>query len=386
MLDKIYSSVELARSLLFALKDTDLGQVSFGSVGLALGAGLFLLAAVLYKLLWGKNKFRHYYSGHEIPAEYNESKAFSRRLICVIPKTLLSLSAIFLILAIANPYLPRTKIETIVESRERVELLDNSSSMGWEFGSTRKSACEIVRETHLKFLKMRQGQNDRVALWVFSNNAYIKQDFIIDDEVYKMQVEDAPCVMVYKNHDSLPENDPSDTYVDIIAPQDKVKIVEGEGGTNLIGGLKAAINYFDQRGRRDIKRKSIIIVTDAAVDADPEQEFKELKKRGIVSYMIHIKPNEVGERQFNNSWKIELAESLKKKVKQYGGIVFNVEDRRSAELAYAAINRLETSPVKIIRHLFKVLIFQRPLVAAVVLAMLSVVSGILASLFFEEFP
>lgn len=386
MLDKLNEMFKLIWSVLAGLRDTDFGQVNFGSLGLALGAGLFLLAVFLYKVLRGKNKFRHYYSGHEIPAEYDESAALYRRLICVLPKFLLAMSAIFMLIALANPYLPQTKIESIVESRERIELIDNSSSMGWPFGNTGKSACELVRDAHLKFLKMRQGQNDRVALWVFSKNAYKVEDFIIDDNVYRMQVEDAPCVMVNKTHPSLPENDPNDQWIDIIAPRDKVRIMKGEGATDLVAGLKAVIKYFDQKGRKDVRKKSLIIITDAAVETDPEEEFRELKKGGIVPYMIHIKPNEVGEKQFSSLWKLETAESLKQKVRRYGGTVFNVGDRRSAERAYSEINKLETAPVKLSRHLLRVLIFQRPLMVAVMLAMLSIILGIFTGFLFEEFP
>src|SRR3989344_1319722 len=383
MLDRTKEVLNLIWSVLVSFKDTDFGQVSFGSLGLALGAGLFLLTVFLCKMLWGRNKFRHNYAGHEIPAEYDESASLLRRLICAFPKFLLGLSAVFLLITLANPYLPRTKIETIVESRERAELIDISSSMGWPFGNSGKSACEVARDAHLRFLRMRRGQNDRVSLWVFSNNPYMREGFIIDDDVYMMQVEDAPCVMVNRAHWSLPENDINDQYLDNIVPRDKVKIIETEAATNLIGGLRAVIKYFDEEGRKDIRRKSLLIVTDAAVEADPETEFMELRKRNIIPYMIHVKPNEIGERQFNASWKLETAELTKQRVRQYGGVVFDVSDRASAERAYAEINRLETAPFDIVRHLFRVLIFQRPLMVALVLSFFAMILGVIVR---EEFP
>ena len=164
---------------------------------------------------------------------------------------------------------------------------------------------------------------------------------------------------------------------------DKVKIIETEAATNLIGGLRAVIKYFDEEGRKDIRRKSLLIVTDAAVEADPETEFMELRKRNIIPYMIHVKPNEIGERQFNASWKLETAELTKQRVRQYGGVVFDVSDRASAERAYAEINRLETAPFDIVRHLFRVLIFQRPLMVALVLSFFAMILGVIVR---EEFP
>lgn len=385
MINKAYDLLELVKSVLAAFRDTDFSQVNFGSLGLALGAGFFLLALFLYKILWGRNKFRHFYSGHEIPVEYDES-TITRRLICAFPKLLLAGLAIFLLTALANPYLPRTKIETIIESRERIELIDVSASMGWPFGNTGKSACEATREVHLKFLKMRRGQNDRVTLWLFSNNAYKVEDFITDDEIYMLQVEDAPCIMVTKGHPSLPGNDPYNSYIDIVVPEDLIKRIDSEGATKLAVGLQAVIKYFDQESKRNTRRKSLLIVSDFAVEEDPEKEFQELKKRKIIPYVIHIKPNELGEKQFNRPDPIGVANELKSKIRRYGGKVFDVEDRRSAERAYAEINKLETAPINIIRHLLKVLIFQRPLMVAVILAMLALLSGIIVARFFEAFP
>src|SRR3989344_1949604 len=211
MPDKIYGCLELLRSLLLAFGDTDPSQVNYGSLGLALGAGLFLLVLLLYKILWGRNKFRHYYSGHEIPVEFDESTLF-RWLLCVFPKFLLATSSVFMLVALADPYLPKTKINTIVESIEFIELIDVSSSMGWEYLNTGKASGEIVREYHLKFRKMRRGQNDRVSLWLFSSNPYKVEDFIIDDDVHALQLEDAPYTMVNSGHQSLPENDLNDSY------------------------------------------------------------------------------------------------------------------------------------------------------------------------------
>lgn len=385
MLDNVRGAIEAIKIFLTAFRDTDFGQVAFGSPGLALGAALFLLAAVLYKLLWGRDKFRHFYSGHRVPEEYRDP--LWRKLICLSPFAFLVLSVIFLLLALANLYLPRTVIEEEVESREMVELIDNSSSMGWEFENTGKSACEVAREGHLKFREMRRGQNDRVALWVFSNNAYKIEDFIIDDDVYVMQVRDAPCIMVSSGHQSLPENDPiGDEWIDIVAPRDKVRIIDSESGTNLVAGLKAVIQYFDQEGRRDIKKRSLILITDAAVENIPETEFKELQKRNITAYMVHVKPNEIGEKQFNFSFKSSAVETLKDRVRQLGGIVFEADDEAGMERAFAEINRMETSPVNIKRHLLRVLIYQRPLAASFVLAMLSILSGLTVRFFWEAYP
>ena len=387
MLDKIYGCLELVKSFLLAFKDTDFSQVNYDSSGLALGAGLFLLVVLLYKFLWGCNKFKHYSSGHEISAEYDKMGSL-RQPLCAFPKLLLVVSSVFMLVTLADPYLSRTKMETVVESRERIELIDISSSMGWEYLNTGKSSGEITREAHLEFLKMRRGHNDRVSLWLFSTNPYKVEDFIIDDDVYALQAEDAPYTMVTPGHNALSEHDPGNSYCDIVAPRDMVRIVESEGATNLVSALQAVLKYFDREGDKKIKRKALLVVSDAAVEQKPEQELAELKKGGILTYFIHIQPNVICEQQYHGSGTKDLlnAEWLKNNIAHYGGKFYEVANPKSIEQAYADINKLETAPVKIVRHQLKVFIFQRPLAVAATLAALSILTGIFIGVFFEAYP
>ncbi|OGN06661.1 MAG: hypothetical protein A2750_02310 [Candidatus Yanofskybacteria bacterium RIFCSPHIGHO2_01_FULL_45_42] len=390
MPDKLYACFELIKSTILAFRNTDFSQVSFDSLGFALGAGLFLLAIFLYKILRGcDKKFYHSYSGQEIPGEYSDP--LWRRLICLSPFVALALSTFFLILALANPYLPRTVIEEIVESLEMVELIDTSSSMGWEYLDTGRSAGETARERHLEFREMRRGQNDRVTLWIFSNNAYKIQDFIIDDDVYVLQLEDAPIATVDSTHPSLPERNLTswlNGLCGIVAPKDMIRIMQSEGGTNLRTGLRAVTQYFDFKGDRRIKRKAVLVVSDAATELNPEEELAELQKRGIATYFIHVQPNRECEMKFNNTGSRDLlaAEWLENNISRFGGRFFSVDDPASIERAYAEINRLETAPFRITRHLFRVLIYQRPLAVAVVLAATSLFSGIFIGFFFETYP
>ena len=389
MPDKLYACFELIKSILLAFRDTDFSQVNFDSLGLALGAGLFLLAVFLYKILRGRKKFYHYYSGHEIPQEY--SSPVWRQLVCLSPFVVLALSVFFLILALANPYLPRTVIEKEVESLEIVELIDTSSSMGWEYLDTGRSAGETAREKHLEFREMRRGQNDRVALWIFSNNAYKIQDFIIDDDVYALQLEDAPIATVDSMHPSLPERNLTswlNGLCGIVAPKDMIRIMQSEGGTNLRTGLRAVTQYLDFKGDKRIKRKAVLVVSDAAAELNPEAELAELQKRGIVVYFIHVQPNRECEMKFSSTGSRDLliSEWLKNNISRFGGMFFGVDEPASMKQAYAEINRLETAPFRITRYLFRVLIYQRPLAVAVVLAATSLFSGIFIGFFFETYP
>lgn len=381
MLPNMSNVWELVKAGLISFRDTNFDLVRFESLGLAFGAGLFLALILVFRLLWGRNKFSYVGSGHRIFKKYKQGKL--SKLIFLIPKILLAVAVFFMLVGLANPYLPKTTVENIVESRERIDLIDVSASKGWEFENTGKSAGQLGREAFLKFLNMRRGQNDRVSLWLFASESHIREDFIIDDDIYIMQAEDAPYVMVYPKHPGLPENDPEDHLIDIIAPRDRIEFVDG-GGTNLNRALNDVIGYFDREGNKKIKHKALLIETDAAVEEDAEKQLRELQKRNIKVYLLHIKPNVLGESQYGGLHGIKNAELLKKQVQQFGGKVFDIQDKKSIENAYNEINRLEKAPISIVRHLFKVLIYQRFLMVGIVIAFLAIGLGSIMDYFGEN--
>lgn len=376
MLDKTKGIIELIKSGLISLRDTDFSQVQYLSLGLAIGASLFLIAALLYKLLWGKNKFRRPYSGHTIPREYWRGNIV--KLIYLFPRFLLAGAVFFILLALANPYLPKTRIEESVKSIEWVHLIDVSPSKGWPYENTKRSVAEVTHEAFMKFLEMRKGQNDRSSLWYFAGAPTMVEDFITDHDIYMIQAQDMPYVVTDPGNALLPENDPNNAQLDIIAPRDRIKMVFNGSGTNLVAALNAVISYFDNEGDKKIKQKDLLIETDMAIDADPDAQLKELKKRKINVYILHTKPNEDGEKRANSDSKLLNAELFRKQIEQYGFKFYSVSDRRSLERAYRDIDKLEKSPVKVSRSLLRVFIYQRPLLFGVVLLLFSVVTGLIA--------
>ena len=230
---------ELVRTGLISFRDTNFDLVRFDSLGLALGAGLFILFILLFKLLWGRNKFSHIVSGHRISREYQQGKL--SWVIFLIPMILLGVAVLFLLVSLANPFLPKTTIEKKVESREMAYLFDVSASKGWEFEHTGKAAGQFGREAFLKFLDMRRGQNDRATLWLFANQPHLIEDFIIDDDILYMEAEDAPYVMTYPSHPGFSENDLEDWFIDIIAPRDRIQFNADGGGTSLNPTLHALV-------------------------------------------------------------------------------------------------------------------------------------------------
>ena len=114
-----------------------------------------------------------------------------------VPKALLALAVAGVSVALADPFLMATdEVQREVESRVRIDLVDTSLSMAWEFSNAGRSRAEIAREAHLRFLDMRREKGDRVSLWLFSSYPYMVDDFVFDDEMYYFQVMDAPYVTV----------------------------------------------------------------------------------------------------------------------------------------------------------------------------------------------
>ena len=384
MLSYMFIVLEIIKAGLKSFQNTNFDLVRFESLGLAVGAGLFLLSVLLLKLLWGRNKFSYMGSGHRIHSKYDENRKFFKRMIFLIPKFFLAIATLFLLLSIANPYLPKLKIEKLIESRERIDLIDVSASRGWQYENTGKSSAEIGRRGFLKFHKMREGQNDRASLWRFSKVPVRVQDFIIDDDIYAMQTEDMPYVVTDPGNWVLPENDPGDHMLDIVVTRDRIKMISGEGSTDLARALDAVIDYFDRKGDVRIKQKALLIETDAAIDADVSKQLNELRKRRINIYFLYIKPNMVGEMQANKGKKLINATELRKQVEQRGGRFYDVQSTKSLERAYLDINRLEKAPTSLIRHILKIFIYQRPLMVAFVLMFIAFGLGILTERFGEN--
>lgn len=380
----------LIKAGLISFRDTDFNLVRFNSLGLAIVAGLFLAVLIFYKLLWGRNKFSRSGSGHRIEERDKQGKL--AKVILLLPKLLLGASIFFLLISIADPYLPKTKVERQVESREIVYLIDVSTSKGWLFGNTGLCAGQVGREAMLKFLKMRQGQNDRASLWLFATKPRMIEDFITDDELFFMQVQDAPYVITDPKNPTLPQNDIGDDnsvggqYLDIVVPPERLELIKGEGSTLLNPALDAIIEHFDKKGNKKIKQKGLIIETDAAVEHDAKEQLEKLQKNNIQVYMLHIKPNEIGESQFGNLWGLVNAERLKKRIKEYGGKIYDIQNSKNIEAAYKDIDRLQRGPQKVTRHFFKVFIYQRPLMVAIILLIAAMLIGPLLHLFFAENP
>ena len=358
------------------LIDTDFAQVRYGDVGmaivLAIVVGVALLATLL-RLAVARKRHARQHSGHEIDVAH--SKRLRVRVLHTAPKALLAGALAMLIFSVADPFLTATEeVSGYVESRVRIDLVDTSGSMAWEFPDTNKSKAEVARDAHLAFLEMRREKNDRVSLWLFSTYPYMVDDFVMDDELYYYQVWDAPYVMTQRLDKAM------------VVPRDKVRIIPAEGDTNIIRPLQDIVKYFDRDeatvGRGANQNRAVLIITDAAVDEFPDTEFAEMNKRNIVPYLIYINTSDARTASFLHPTVPQLVEQIQ----EYGGDYFDVTDEDSLARAYQAIDEREAVRMELKHRALKVPIYSRFLLVAMGLLVVGIPIGFVSELLWGTSP
>tara|TARA_B100001123_G_scaffold448650_1_gene610726 strand:+ start:61888 stop:63021 length:1134 start_codon:yes stop_codon:yes gene_type:complete len=359
------------------LAETQFEQVRYGDVGMALaltilvGFGLFLTFG---RLSFWQRKHTRYHSGYDI--EVTHQKKWLAWIFHTAPKLLVGAALALILFAAADPFLTATEeVSGYIESRVRVDLVDTSGSMAWEFPDTGKSKAEIARDAHLEFLEMRRDKNDRVSLWLFSTYPYMVDDFVMDDELYYFQVWDAPYVTTQRLDKAM------------VVPPDKVRIIPAEGDTNIIRPLRSIMKHFERdealMGGGEDTNRAVLIITDAAVDEFPDSEFAALNQRNIVPYLIYINTSDVRTAMVGQT---TTTPRLVEMIREYGGDYFDVTDQDSLLRAYEAIDEREAVRVEMKHRALKVPIYSRFLLAALAMLVVGIPMGFLAELFWGTTP
>ena len=368
--------VEFLTAGLQELTATEYAQVRYGDVAMAISLTVVIGVALFFTFtrlaLW-RRKHSRQHSGHEIASAY-QKKAWVR-VLHTAPKVLIAGALALMLVAAADPFLTATEeVSGYVESRVRVDLVDTSGSMAWEFPDTGKSKAEVARDAHLKFLDMREGKNDRVSLWLFSTYPYMVDDFVVDDELYYFQVWDAPYVMTQRLDKAM------------VVPHDKVRIIPAEGDTNIIRPLESIIKSFDQdeaaMGGNENVNRAVLIITDAAVDEFPDQQFQELNRRNITPYIIYINTSDIRTTMIGRSSTPRLIEMIR----EYGGDYFDVKDQDSLARAYEAIDEREAVRVELKHRALKVPIYSRFLLVAMAMLIVGIPMGFVSELLWGTGP
>ena len=371
------------------LLTTDFDQIRFGDIGLSYLLALAVAAVIGVTLLrlWAtKRRHSREHSGHQI--EPRHQRGIWGKTFYNLPKVLLGLSLATLLVAMADPYLNATEeVSGDMESRVRIDLVDTSLSMAWELPGTGRSRADVARQAHLQFLEMRQDKNDRVSLWLFSSYPYMVDDFVIDDELYFFQVMDAPFAIVRIL--AAQSGTPIDQQ---FVPDDKVRIIESEGNTNIVRALQSVLRHFDQDAaviaNGTLPARALLIVTDADVDEIPEAEFIELNKRNIVPYMIFINAQEPASATARSglSQQVGNSQALIEMIRAFGGDYFDVTDADSLARAYEAIDEAETVSVELSHRAVRVPIYGRFLLISMALLMVGIPAGFVAELMWGTHP
>jgi hypothetical protein len=358
------------------LLETDFQQIRYGDVGMAVALAIavgVILALTLMRLAAMRKRHSRQHSGHVIRPAHR--KRLWIRALHTAPKAFLAAALVMLIFSVADPFLTATEeVSGYVESRVRIDLVDTSGSMAWEFPDTNKSKAEVARDAHLEFLEMRKEKNDRVSLWLLSTYPYMVDDFVMDDELYYYQVWDAPYVMTQRLDKAM------------VVPRDKVRIIPAEGDTNIIRPLQDIVKHFDRDeatvGREQNQNRALLIITDAAVDEFPDAEFAELARRNIVPYLIYINTSDARSASFLHP----TVPQLVAQIQEYGGDYFDVTSEDSLLRAYEAIDEREAVRVELKHRALKVPIFPRFLLVAMGLLVIGIPLGFVSELLWGTSP
>lgn len=268
--------------------------------------------------------------------------------------SLVFVSLFFLGTTLADPVVFITDTTEQIESREIIYVKDISASNGFHLLNSNITRGELARETLEKLILKRKDKRDQAAYIVFGTQSEIWSGFTTSFESLMFSVSMSPI--------ALAPSVAQATWPGMFIMK-KGQFTESEtgGGTSLHLGLESAIYLFDRKGSpkvtEELKRnpnaqmRSVVIITDGAADIDPEPQFKELRRRRIIPYLIFIDPDRDIEKLLygESSIKAQLPNRLLMMVRQSGGQYFLARDRQSVDRISEALDKLQS--VKQIRKI-----------------------------------
>lgn len=313
-----------------------------------------LVAVFLLKLFikWHKKREPSFYLHSGFVLSKHVRPGIMYRFIRGTTWTVALTGILFLGLALAEPiFYEANRIER-VESREMVYLRDISSSMGFRLRNSSLSRGEVTQEFLSKLILKRKDKKDRAAYVVFGTDSEVWSSFTTSFESFSFSVFSAPIAIA-----------PAEALLmwpgDFVLKRGQYREADFRGGTALHLGLQSVIYLFDRKGLSEItdhmkrnpgaKMRSVVIITDGAADADPEKQFIELRKRGIIPYLIFIDPAREVEKKMHgeNSPHAKLPDELLVMVRRYGGEYFLAGDVKSIDKISEALDRLQSVNVSV---------------------------------------
>lgn len=335
--DKLEAILEIIELNFIDLVNTKLSLVRFGKDYFVTRAALLILTALLLKLIWPFLKGWKEKESYEQPGYYFQNKdrpGIIFRLLAFLPRTIVIGAAFWLMAAIADPYITQSRQREFKQTKELVIVRDVSVSSGFRFKNSRQTRTEITNEFLLKLAAGQENKNFRIAYTVFASSPFLIADFTTDMKSLMFSIYNGPQVIADPD---TPKLYPNEFLTKDFTPE------PFGGDSELHLGLFRAIKLFEEQGdpkitlelqeNPSIKRRSILIITDGAAAKDPEEQFKEIRKRNIVPYLVFIDPAHEVEKRVHgpNSPQVKLPEKLLWQVKKYGGEYFMITDTSAVE-------------------------------------------------------
>ena len=246
-----------------------------------------------------------------------------------LPLGLLIAAAILLAAALMQPVLPYSQVEITSRGLDIVVALDVSSSMLEEIGRVRprprsfqnltftsRDSAQAAKAAPTRLAATKDAirtlvarrRDDRIALVVFSDNAYVVSPLTFDRD-YVIR------------------------YVDLIDEQ----LLKGEGMTAIGDGLAVANDLLARQAGGAARRNQVVVLFTDGENNKGRDPLDVLGESHDASVRVHM----VG---------VDLEEEVRRKpqvqrvfqgVRRYGGHYFNASTARDLELASETIDRIE---------------------------------------------
>ena len=350
-------------------------ELSYKKGSLIVGAATLLVAVFFTTLVirWRLNRraSSFYYTNLKIERHYQVGIPF--KIIRGLAWTLVFSSLCFLGIALADPVVFIANTTEQIESREVIYVGDVSASNGFKLSSSKISRGEFGRETLESLVVKRKNKQDRAAYVVFATQSEIWSGFTMNFESLLFSITKSPLALAPAGAREMWPGQ-------FILKNGQFVETDTDQETNLHLGLELAIYLFDKKGSPEITEKlkrnpnaqmrSVIIITDGAADKDPEPQFRELRKRSIIPYLIFIDPKLAVEKEIygNSSPKTKLPDRLLALVRQSGGQNFLAQDSNSINRISETLDKLQgVKQIKKI-HIKEKEVYFVPLALAVILA------------------
>src|SRR5947209_1954228 len=256
------------------------------------------------------------------------SPRYEASLLRRLPLALLAIALLLLGVAVMEPVLPYAQAEITSRGLDIVIALDLSSSMLEEMGRIRppRTFQNLTFSTSdsaspMKSVKLRltatkdaiksfvaSRRDDRIALVVFSDNAYVISPLTFDHE--------------YVIH-----------YVDLIDDQ----LLRGEGMTAIGDGLALSNHLLATQSNGANRRNQVVVVFTDGENNKGRNPMEVLGESNAANIRVHMVGVDLEEEVRNKP----QVQRLLQAIRRYGGRYFNANTARDLEAASRAIDQVE---------------------------------------------